>query len=113
MNAGHIVVLLAIAFAFTLPAFVFAARQKGWPYGQIFAKGKIPTMLAIGCISLLAGKLISATIHGDLSLLWLLYVPVACFFGAPLVLVLLGRWSGIVALVVAPALAVASMFFAL
>jgi hypothetical protein len=105
--------LLALAFSCALPGFVFAARRNGWPYGQIFSEGKIPVGIAIGCIAFLLGQLVSATVFGDLSLLWFLYAALAYFAGGSAILALLGRWSGLTSLIVAPALTITSAFFTL
>jgi hypothetical protein len=113
MNKGSIIVLLAFAFSCALPAFVFAARQKGWPRGEIFEHGKIPTFIAIGCLALLGGKLLAAIVAGQVGLFWPLWGVLAYFVGGPMVLAALGRWSGMVSLVMAPVLSVAGIFLKL
>lgn len=60
MSTGQIVVLIASALSSALPAFIFAARQNGWPRGEIFEEGKISTFVAIGCLAILIGRLLAA-----------------------------------------------------
>ncbi|MBX3306271.1 MAG: hypothetical protein KF751_09520 [Nitrospira sp.] len=113
MNTGQIILLLAFAFSCALPAFVFAARQKGWPRGEIFEEGKIPTFVAIGCLAVLGGKLLAAIVSGQIGLFWLLWGVVAYFVGGPLLLAALGRWSGMISLIMAPVLSVTGIFLKL
>jgi|GEM_PF-4449070 len=113
MSTGQIVVLIAFALSCALPAFIFAARQKGWPRGEIFEEGKIPTFVAIGCLALLIGRLLAAIAEEQISLLWLLWCIPAYFVGGPIILAIFRRWSGMSAMILAPVFSVISMFLSL
>ena len=110
MNAGQLIFLVALAFTCALSSFIYAARQKGWPYGGIFESGRIPSMVSLGCLAFLGGKLIFALMAGELGLIWLLWSALAYFLGGMLLMAALRGLTGIVALVSAPALAVGSIF---
>jgi hypothetical protein len=104
------VILVALPFACALPSFVYAARQMAWPRGEIFEKGTIPMLLSLGCVAFLGGKLFGATVLGDLGIVWFVGGVLAYFIGGPLVMAVFRRWSGIVSLLMAPALTITSLF---
>ncbi|OGT93917.1 MAG: hypothetical protein A2286_13280 [Gammaproteobacteria bacterium RIFOXYA12_FULL_61_12] len=102
--------LLALAFSCALSGFVFAAKQKGWPRGEIFEEGGIPTYVTIGCVMLVVGQLLAAATSGHIGWLWILWALLAYFVGGPVVMAILGRWSGMISLVAAPAFTIAGWF---
>lgn len=110
MSAGLLVILVALPFACALPSFVYAARQTGWPRGEVFEKGTVPVFVSLVCVAFLGGKLFGATALGHLGVAWFVGGVLAYFIGGPLVMVVFRRWSGIVSLLVAPALTITSSF---
>ncbi len=113
MNSGQIIIiLLAFAFSGALPAFIFAARQNGWPVGSLFLESKkTPVFVAIACVSVLSGGLLSSIIHGEISILWPLWGVLAFIVGGSIILKVFKSWSGMVSLVAAPIFSVISIFF--
>lgn len=112
MTTGSILLFIALAFACALPSFSFAAQQKGWPQGEIFAGRKVPALVGLACLALAGGKVIAATVFGHASPWLLLWAGLAYFLGGPIVLAVLGRLSGVVSLVAAPLLALVGLFVA-
>lgn len=108
MQTGIILIYLSLAFACTLSGYVFAARSQGWPVGEIFANGKIPTFLSIACIFSGLGYLLAAIIQSHQSW-WLLLGGVTSYFvGAPIVMGMFRKHSGLLSLVAAPATGIAA-----
>lgn len=113
MTIGSGLLFAALAFACALPSFSFAAEQKGWRQGEVFAERKVPTLVGLACLALAVGKVIAATVFGHSSFWLLLWAALAYMVGGPLVLGMLGRLSGVASLILAPVLSVLSLFFAI
>ena len=113
MSIGLVVFCLALIFTSALSGFVFKARQKGWRHGEVFSSGKIPTLVSLGCVAALVGKLVFETSAGNFSYLWFLYAAIVYFIGGSVALALMGRWGGMISMIAAPAFAVATVFFKL
>ncbi len=112
MTADNLVMLLALAASSALAGFLSIADQKGWPRGAMFSQSNVPIAIALGSVLVVAGRILAGITVGKLSWLWLLWTLVAFFLGGPLVLAILRKWSGLITLVAAPALAIASFFVA-
>lgn len=112
MSLGLVVVCAAASFASTLSAFVFAARQMGWRYGELF-NGNKPTLLSIACLSLLLGKLIFSVTSGEISFLYALVPVPFAVLGSMIVHAVFRQNSGMLALVLAPSLSILAIFLPL
>lgn len=110
MNSIQICMLAAAGFAGTLPSYEPTARQRGWPVGSLFvAPAVVPTFIYLGVMALLLSAIGMWAYHERMSWLWLLWVVLASFVGAAFIPNIFRSWSGAIALVSAPALAVAAL----
>jgi len=112
MTTGQILLALAAGFSATLIAFKEMARNKGWPHGSIFHQNTIPSILGLSGLAAVLGRVtIAFTSHGNG---WssLVYAVLGAFVGVALITTILGKQSGPVALVAAPAACIAMFFFA-
>ena len=110
MDTAHVCALLAAAFAGVLPAHLPTCRQRGWPVGSLFANQTFTTFMWLGVMAFLVGIVVTWALHDRVSWLWLLWILGVSFIGAAFVPVVFKSWSGAIALVAAPVLAVAACF---
>lgn len=110
MNTIQICMLASAGFAGTLSSYEPTARQRGWPIGSIFvAPAVVPTLIYLGVMALLLSATGVWAYHERMSWFWLLWVVLASFIGAVFIPNIFRSWSGAIAIVSAPALAVAAL----
>ena len=108
MDTGQWMTLGALAFCCVLPAHGTVARQRGWTTGEIFDRGETPTIVAAVCVIALLLHVGYVIYSGAGSWWFLLWAALGYFAGGPIIWAVLGRHSGLCALVAAPILTLAA-----
>lgn len=112
MTTGQILLALGAGFTATLFAFQQIARERGWPYGAMFQTGVAPGILGLACLLAIVGRVVIAFVSHSNGWPTAAYAIVGMFLGVAIFTTILGRFSGPLALFLAPALCIASFLFA-
>jgi predicted membrane channel-forming protein YqfA (hemolysin III family) len=110
MNLNLALFCSAVAFVGALGAYPFFAQQKGLSVGKFFQSDGVG-YIGLACLALLAGAQIYAIFHDRASIWSLLWGGAAYFLGSMVIVNLLGRLAGPVAIFLAPLLTFGYLFF--